>query len=63
MGELRQKATGAFSLSASKATPAWVLNEQAVPTFIRNDFRELAQDDALLAIAQLKLYSEECGKK
>lgn len=42
--------------------PAWVLNEQAVPVFIKNDFRELSLDDGMLAIAQLKQYSEECGK-
>ena len=44
------------------SAPAWVLNEQAVPTFIKNDFRELSHDDGLLAIAQLKQYSAECGK-
>ncbi|MDO8804486.1 MAG: hypothetical protein Q7R35_08640 [Elusimicrobiota bacterium] len=33
------------------------------PTFIRNDFRELSCDDAMLAIAQLKQYSAECGKE
>ena len=53
---------GWYTASNPGATPAWVLNEQAVPTFIRNDFRELSHDDALLAAAQLKLYSEECGK-
>ena len=46
-----------------KDAPAWVLNEVAVPVFIKNDFRELSQDDALLAVAQLKQYSAECGKE
>lgn len=45
------------------SAPAWVLNEQAVPIFIQNDFRELSHDDGLLAIAQLKQYSAECGKE
>lgn len=45
------------------SAPAWVLNEQAVPTFVRNDFRELSYDDAMLAVAQLKQYSAECGKE
>lgn len=44
------------------SAPAWVLNEVAVPAFIRNDFRELSSDDALLAGAQLKQYGAECGK-
>jgi len=54
---------GWYTTKNPKDAPAWVLNEQAVPTFIKNDFRELPYDDATLAIAQLKLYSEECGKK
>lgn len=54
---------GWYTTRNPKDAPAWVLNEQAVPVFIKNDFRELSQDDALLAIAQLKQYSAECGKE
>ena len=54
---------GWYTARNTGAAPAWVLNEQAVPVFIRNDFRELSQADALLAVAQLKQYSSECGKE
>ena len=54
---------GWYTTRNPKAAPAWVLNEVAVPFFIKNDFRELSQDDALLAVAQLKQYSAECGKE
>lgn len=54
---------GWYTTRNPKDAPAWVLNEVAVPVFIKNDFRELSQDDALLAIAQMKQYSAECGKE
>ena len=54
---------GWFTTKNPKDAPAWVLNEVAVPVFIKNDFRELSHADALLAIAQLKQYSAECGKE
>ncbi len=54
---------GWYTTKNPKDAPAWVLNEQAVPVFIKNDFRELSPDDGLLAIAQLKQYSAECGKE
>lgn len=53
---------GWYTTKNPSSAPAWVLNEQAVPVFIKNDFRELSHDDSLLAIAQLKQYSAECGK-
>jgi hypothetical protein len=54
---------GWYTTKNPKDAPAWVLNEQAVPVFIKNDFRELSHDDGLLAIAQLKQHSAECGKE
>ena len=54
---------GWYTTKNPKDAPAWVLNEQAVPVFIKNYFRELSHADALLAIAQLKQYSAECGKE
>ena len=53
---------GSYTTTNPKHAPAWVLNEQVVPIFVKNDFRELSYDDGMLAIAQLKQYSEECGK-
>lgn len=50
---------GWYTTKNPGSTPAWVLNEQAVPTFIRNDFRELSYDDGMLAIAQLKQYNSD----
>ncbi len=53
---------GSYTTKNPKDAPAWVLNEQVAPIFIKNDFRELSHDDGMLAIAQLKQYSAECGK-
>lgn len=53
---------GWYTTKNPGCAPAWVLNEQAVPVFIQNDFRELSHDDGMLAIAQLKQYSAECCK-
>ncbi len=54
---------GWYTTDNPKHAPAWVLNEQVVPIFIKNDFRELSYEDGMLVIAQLKQYSAECGKE
>lgn len=53
---------GSYTTKNPGYTPAWVLNEQAVPGFVRHNFNELDERDVLLITAQLKKYSEECGK-
>lgn len=53
---------GWYTTKNPSSAPAWVLNEQAVPAFIRNDFRELSYDDAMIAAAQLKQHCADCGK-
>jgi len=54
---------GSYTTKNPGNAPAWVLNEQAVPSFIRHNFSELSHDDVGLVTAQLKKYSEDCDKK
>lgn len=53
---------GSYTTKNPGNAPAWVLNEQAVPPFIKHNFGELSHDDTMLIAAQLKKYSEDCGK-
>jgi len=54
---------GSYTTKNPSYAPAWVLNEQAVPPFIRHNFGELSHDDIALVTAQLKRYGEDCGKE